>query len=76
VRRLERAQLAAEHQKIRKQSVRQNGTNDDIDQDLEGRFQISKSQKDVVNIRAYVYENEGDPAFEVGLCIMYIYSGN
>jgi hypothetical protein len=52
--RLEHAQLADDET-----------ARDNIDQNLEKHYQISKSRKDPVNVYSYVYENEGDPAFTV-----------
>jgi hypothetical protein len=68
VRRLERAQLAAERQTLHQRSKIAK-VNDDIYNDLEKRYQLSMSQKDRVNIYSYVYEHEGDPAFKVRLCV-------
>jgi hypothetical protein len=74
VRRLERAQLAAAHQRIKKQSESETASvsgGDDmgLGQDLEAHYQISKSRKDPLNIYSYVHANHGDPAFDVRLCI-------
>jgi len=70
MRRLERAQLATDRQRIMDESESETVSgNDDISQDLEAHYQISKSQKDSVNIYSYVCANHGDPAFNVRLCI-------
>jgi len=65
VRRLERAELAADHPMTQmNQRCETASVNDNIDQDLEKHYQISKSRRDPVNLYSYVYENEGDPAFK------------
>jgi hypothetical protein len=72
VRRLERAELAAARQRIKKRSKTASiSGNDDIGlgQDLEAHYQISKSRKDPLNIYSYVHANHGDPAFDVRLCV-------
>lgn len=70
VRRLERAQRAADLQRIKKHSEAQiNSENDKIGQDLEKHYQISKSRKDPINIYSYVHANNSDPAFHVCLCV-------
>jgi len=69
VRRVEHAQLAADHQRIKKQINSETiGGDDDIGQDLEPHYQISKSRKDPVSMNTYVHANHGDPAFNV--CIV------
>jgi hypothetical protein len=66
VRCLKLAQLATDHQSINKQSKTQTASgNDDLDQDLVQHYQISKSQKDIVDLYSYIYENAGDPTFNV-----------
>lgn len=66
MRRLERAELAADHPTPQINQRRETASvNDNIDQDLEKHYQISKSRRDPVNLYSYVYENEGDPAFKV-----------
>jgi len=72
VRRLERAQLAEERH-TKNKSWETASVNDNIDHDPEKRYHISKSHKDTVNLYAYIYDNEGDPAFKVGLRIPRIY---
>jgi hypothetical protein len=65
VQRLERAQLA-ERQKMKAQSEMPRVSMDDsLEPNLDDRYQISNSQKDLVNIYTYVYENRNDPAFTV-----------
>jgi hypothetical protein len=66
VRCLKLAQLATDRQSINRQSKTQTASgNDDLDQDLVQHYQISKSQKDIVDLYSYIYENAGDPAFDV-----------
>jgi len=67
--RVECAQLAADRQTINKQPQTAS-VDDNIDQDLEKHYQISKSRKDPLDIYAYIYANHGDPAFNVCLCIL------
>lgn len=72
VRRLERAQLAADHQRMKTWSEIEGvggGDDHDIGQDLETHHHISKSRKEAVDIFDYVYKNCGDPAFNVRLCL-------
>jgi hypothetical protein len=67
VQRLEHAQLAADHQRwCEAQDITDN---DNIGQNLEAHYQISKSQKDPVNLSSYVYANHGDPTINVRVCI-------
>ena len=73
MRQVERAQLAADRQRIKnlKRSESETiGGNDDIGQDLEAHYQISKSQKDPVSVCPYVHANHGDPAFNVRLRVL------
>ena len=74
MRRLERAQLAEERH-TKNKSWETASVNDNIDHDLEKRYQISKSRKDTVNLYTYIYHNECDPAFKVGLRVPRTYTG-
>ena len=65
---VECAQLAADRQTINKQS-QTTSVNDNIDQDLEKHYQISKTWKDPLNIYDYIYANPGDPAFDISPCV-------
>jgi len=71
VQRLERAQLAAERQKLKGKS-RPNLINHEevLEKDLDVRYQISHSKNDPVDIWSYIRTNQGDPAFKVGLSVM------
>jgi hypothetical protein len=74
--RLERAQLAAEQQTTSKRSLTQTAcVDDDLDQDLEKHYQISKSRKNHKDLYGYIYANRGDPAFNVCLRILCAYPG-
>ena len=73
--RLERAQLATEQQTTGKRSKRPTTrVDDDIDEDLEKHYQVSKSRKNHKDLYGYVYENCGDPAFNVRLHVRCAYS--
>jgi hypothetical protein len=61
VRRLEQAQVATERLKIK------TGMNDNIEINLDTRYQVSNARNDPVDIYAYVYANKGDPAFSVSV---------
>lgn len=63
VRRLERAQLADDRQK------HTTGGTENIDQDMEKHYKISKSRRDPVNVYTYVYANDTDPSFNVCDCV-------
>ena len=74
VRRLERAQLAAEQEELKRCSETQGIGSDDLedilDMNLDACYQISNSRKDHLNIYSYVRENARDPAFSV--CILVV----
>jgi len=70
VRRLERAQLAAEQQKQKNEDGLPGvSTDDGVDQNFDARYQISDSRNDPVNIYTYVYANPDDPALSVCLLV-------
>ncbi len=73
VQRLERAQLAAKHRKLKEKS-RPNLINDEeiLEKDLDVRYQISRSKNDPVDIWSYIRTNQGDPAFKVGFYLRWI----
>ena len=78
MKRVERAQLAADWQRLSKQSETQHISDhddDNIGQDMEIHHKISKSRKDAVSIYSYVCENHGDPAFKVCLHVLQTYPG-
>ena len=67
VRRLEQAQLAADHHQLKTQSERQGVSvkeNTDLSQYLEKRYHMSNSCNDPINLYSYVHENHADPAFK------------
>jgi len=66
---VECTQLAADRQTINKWP-QTTSVDDNIDQDLEKHYQISKSRKDPLDIYAYIYANHSDPAFNICLCIL------
>jgi hypothetical protein len=73
---LEHAQLAAEQQTTSKRSKTQTtSVDDDIDQDLEKHYQVSKSQKNHKDLYGYIYANQGNPAFNVSLRVPCAYPG-
>ena len=68
IKRVEHAKLAADRQRMNERST--SGDDDhNRGQDLEKHHQISKSQKDDMNIYSYVYAHRGDPAFNISLCV-------
>jgi len=69
---LEHAQLATEREQSKTQTA---SVDDNIDIDLDKHYQISKTQKDAMNIYSYIYANPGDPAFDVCFCIPCTYPG-
>ena len=69
---LKHAQLATEHEQSKTQTT---SIDDNIDIDLDKYYQISKTQKDGVNIYSYIYANPSDPAFDICFCIPCTYPG-
>lgn len=66
IRWLERAQLAAEQQKMKAWSEMPGLSMDDnLDPNLDEHYQILNSQNDPVNIYTYIYANRNDPAFTI-----------
>ena len=64
VRRLERAQLAADRHRLNTQSERRGiGVREHIDHDLEKRYYISNSWNNPVNLYLLVHKHQGDLAF-------------
>ena len=63
VRRLERAQLSTEQQKVKEQS--EIPRDDNLGPNLDEHYQISNARNDPVNIYTYIYANRNDPAFTV-----------
>jgi hypothetical protein len=70
VRRLERAQLAADRQRIKKQTEMRD-VNIDSDEhmgmNLDARYEVPYSRNDPVNIYSFVHAHHGDPAITVCL---------
>ena len=66
VRRIERAQLAADRHQLKTQSASEGqgiSIEENTDQDLDKRYHMSSSRKDPLNLYSFVRENQGDPAF-------------
>ncbi|KAF8955098.1 hypothetical protein BDZ97DRAFT_1675233, partial [Flammula alnicola] len=65
VRRLERAQLAAQRRQMKKKSksINVQEDQDPIERNLDERYQISRSKNDPIDIYSYVRANQNDPAF-------------
>jgi hypothetical protein len=65
VRRIERAQLAAERQRLKTQSeMRGVSIEETADQYLDQRYNMSNSRNDPVDLYSFVHEHQGDPAFK------------
>ena len=65
VRRIERAQLAAERQQLKTQSeMRGVSIEETADQYLDQRYNMSNSRNDPVDLYSFVHEHQGDPAFK------------
>jgi hypothetical protein len=68
VRRLERAQVAADRQSIKKRSEIPD-VNADLDEamgmNLDARYDIPKNRNDPVDIYSFVRAHQGDPAIKV-----------
>ena len=64
VRRLERAQLAADHHRLKMRSETHVNIEENADQYLNERYHMSNSRNDPINIYSFVCKNQGDPAFK------------
>jgi hypothetical protein len=60
MRRLERAQLAADRHRLKMQSETQGVS---VEENLEKRYHMSNSRNDPVDLYSYVHKNQADPAF-------------
>jgi len=67
VTRLENAQLAMERQNKKAQHKTGVSTDDNMELNLDVRYQISNSRNDPVNLYTFVRKNREDPAFSVSL---------
>jgi hypothetical protein len=66
VKRLEQARLAADRQKMKKQSKRAMvGLDEGMVPNLDIQYQMSNSRSDPVDIFGHVYANQSDPALTV-----------
>lgn len=70
VRRLERAQLAADRQRIKKRTEipdTNKASDEGMDMNLDARYEVPNSRNNPVNMYSFVREHQGDPAITVCL---------